>query len=536
MTDLARREPPRSAASSTRKYQTVSHTIDTGQSVNEAKRLAEAKTYSEAVAIQNSIKKDEIFKRIRCSTLIKWIESKGYDPSEDNLSGSLREQLRLTSPPPSRPDTALDLLQTASAPAESSLQSPVIGSTETFLLLDVRREEQFADCKIRTALSYPSAMLARSTNEFIREIYTFRNREGRYIIVYDEDESIASRVATTMIQKGIDNVYLLSGGLTEMIQVGPYHVLGQLSKEPLSRTSTAHSTAMKTKVLPPVRNSPPPSRHSSANSRHVQRMESNYFVLCILSSHASLHDLSWLRASERPTRRWTEATERRLCCHRATFNATEGKESPKVPVLRKLRFISEGTETTELDTRQPHKMTIEVHSFVFAHHHHAHEHPCMEQMYCHNCMTTDTPQWRTGWESKTSGGLVPLCNACGLRYYKKQFCRHCQYIYSKTEQSKSFGSWLTCTDCSRLVHLTCENEKGSDTSSISLSTWSYKCQDCTQPKVNKSKMKRTWPISQRAQPASKTSPTFTEITRPEKRRKMVEDVDCIKLSVNFLLN
>jgi centrosomal protein CEP41 len=39
-----------------------------------------------------------------------------------------------------------------------------------------------------------------------------KNKEDKLIVVYDEDESIAAPVATTMFQKGIDNVYLLSGG------------------------------------------------------------------------------------------------------------------------------------------------------------------------------------------------------------------------------------------------------------------------------------------------------------------------------------
>ena len=41
----------------------------------------------------------------------------------------------------------------------------------------------------------------------------FRNVAGKMIVVYDYDESVASRSATTLAQRGYDNVLMLSGGL-----------------------------------------------------------------------------------------------------------------------------------------------------------------------------------------------------------------------------------------------------------------------------------------------------------------------------------
>lgn len=39
-----------------------------------------------------------------------------------------------------------------------------------------------------------------------------KNKPGSIIIIYDEDERIAPRVATTFIQREVDNVFMLSGG------------------------------------------------------------------------------------------------------------------------------------------------------------------------------------------------------------------------------------------------------------------------------------------------------------------------------------
>ena len=44
------------------------------------------------------------------------------------------------------------------------------------------------------------------------------NKEGLCIILYDEDERIAHTAATTFVQRGVDNVFMLSGGLRVMYQ------------------------------------------------------------------------------------------------------------------------------------------------------------------------------------------------------------------------------------------------------------------------------------------------------------------------------
>ena len=39
-----------------------------------------------------------------------------------------------------------------------------------------------------------------------------RNIPGKIIVVYDEDERIAPHAATTLVQRGYDNLFMLSGG------------------------------------------------------------------------------------------------------------------------------------------------------------------------------------------------------------------------------------------------------------------------------------------------------------------------------------
>ena len=39
-----------------------------------------------------------------------------------------------------------------------------------------------------------------------------RNREGKIIVLYDEDERLAPLAATTLVERGYENLFLLSGG------------------------------------------------------------------------------------------------------------------------------------------------------------------------------------------------------------------------------------------------------------------------------------------------------------------------------------
>ena len=43
-------------------------------------------------------------------------------------------------------------------------------------------------------------------------MYYQKNKPGKVIIDYDEDERIAPNVASVFVQKDVENVFMLSGG------------------------------------------------------------------------------------------------------------------------------------------------------------------------------------------------------------------------------------------------------------------------------------------------------------------------------------
>lgn len=82
-----------------------------------------------------------------------------------------------------------------------------------YLLLDMRDKDEYDRCSIISALSYPTAMLSRSVNNETKEMLAYKNQPGKIIIVYDDDERLCPKAATTLVQRGYDNLFLLSGGM-----------------------------------------------------------------------------------------------------------------------------------------------------------------------------------------------------------------------------------------------------------------------------------------------------------------------------------
>lgn len=82
-----------------------------------------------------------------------------------------------------------------------------------YLILDIRDVDQYKQGRIVTSKSYPAVRLSRSVNYESRDMIKFKNAPGKLIIVADADESLAAKFATVLIQRGYDNVFVLSGGL-----------------------------------------------------------------------------------------------------------------------------------------------------------------------------------------------------------------------------------------------------------------------------------------------------------------------------------
>ncbi|XP_067292440.1 centrosomal protein of 41 kDa [Pseudorasbora parva] len=248
------------------KYQHVKTRLDTGFSLTKyMERLEEArKNYR--------YRKDELFKRLKVTTFAQLVlqvasvsdqndnikdempgldddvsifsGSTGLDHLSDPINGS--PEPTLLNPQSINNDESGDTLFSPRSTLQSVISgvgeldldkngqktirlSPVSTANTTecpfpdcpYLLLDVRDREQYDQCHIISAYSYPIATLSRIMNPYTKEVLDYKNASGKIIILYDEDERIASQAATTMCERGFENLFMLSGGLKVVAQKFP---------------------------------------------------------------------------------------------------------------------------------------------------------------------------------------------------------------------------------------------------------------------------------------------------------------------------
>ncbi|XP_032161119.1 centrosomal protein of 41 kDa isoform X1 [Mustela erminea] len=243
------------------RYQHIKSRLDTGNSMTKyTEKLEEIKK-------NYRYKKDELFKRLKVTTFAQLVIQVA-SLSDQTLEVTAEEIQRLedhesstTSEPDDREISArtngkgspgeqspspMQVLSSTGAgdSSRSTLQSVISGVGELdldkglvkkaeptakdkpypdcpFLLLDVRDRDSYQQCHIIGAYSYPIATLSRTMNPYSNDILEYKNAHGKVIILYDDDERLASQAATTMCERGFENLFMLSGGLKVLAQKFP---------------------------------------------------------------------------------------------------------------------------------------------------------------------------------------------------------------------------------------------------------------------------------------------------------------------------
>lgn len=264
------------------KYQHVKTRLDTGCSLTKyMERLEDIKK-------NYRYRKDEIFKRLKVTTFAQLIIQVASvselnssmsecesNPPEDVLSVvseaeleslTVRSNGSLSSLSPSQSSERQDggdsvhtarstLLSVISGVGELTVDPVRPGSDPglspdpdrpdpdcPYLLLDVRDRDEYDRCHIITAHSFPISSLSRTMNPYSKEVLEYKNAAGKIIIVYDEDERIASQAATMMCERGFENLFMLSGGLKVVGQKFPGSLLtGPLPPHCVSPTGSVRT-------------------------------------------------------------------------------------------------------------------------------------------------------------------------------------------------------------------------------------------------------------------------------------------------------
>jgi centrosomal protein CEP41 len=83
----------------------------------------------------------------------------------------------------------------------------------SFLLLDLRDPDEYDFWRIKESLNYPVMNIAR--DKMTPELFRFKNKANKLIIVYMNDERRGAAAANLLAEKGYENVFLLSGGIEQ---------------------------------------------------------------------------------------------------------------------------------------------------------------------------------------------------------------------------------------------------------------------------------------------------------------------------------
>ncbi|OAE25478.1 hypothetical protein AXG93_3698s1130 [Marchantia polymorpha subsp. ruderalis] len=105
-------------------------------------------------------------------------------------------------------------------------------STKVSILLILLETFQFTALPSLKALSYPAINLKKTINYFSGDILPFINKEPeKIIVIYDDDEQSVVSAGNLFIEKGVDNIFVLHGGLEEVANNYPEMIEGHYKKQ-----------------------------------------------------------------------------------------------------------------------------------------------------------------------------------------------------------------------------------------------------------------------------------------------------------------
>lgn len=197
------------------KYSNVSKVISTGKTINDVHLMSDQLV---------SKRKSEMFKRIKGSTIVKLLNQPKETESIYNVGGG--EEQKLGDENQSVVSASNSVFSQQTSITAVTYATDMLGDLAEidFLILDLREQTDYDSYHIKEALFYPGTYISR--DKFLSQMVTMKNKEGKMIIVYHNDERNGIPYAGLLFQKGYDNIYFLSGGIEEFVKKYPEYVEG----------------------------------------------------------------------------------------------------------------------------------------------------------------------------------------------------------------------------------------------------------------------------------------------------------------------
>jgi hypothetical protein len=106
------------------------------------------------------------------------------------------------------------------------------------LILDIRDQDEFRDYRLMQSRSFPYTYLRQ--DRVHPELANFKNKEAHLIIVVARDDRMGADAAKILVDRGADNVFLVSCPVSEFAEEYPAFAEGNVPapKKSPSRTSS----------------------------------------------------------------------------------------------------------------------------------------------------------------------------------------------------------------------------------------------------------------------------------------------------------
>lgn len=220
-----------------KKYAHIGSSIDTGASAKKEK------LHSANVTAK---RKDEIFKRIRPITLVRLLQEREVSESvyalgpgcgDARFTDGASSVIASKGPVPVPPSMA-SVTSVAGSVVSIVETDATVSEERDLVLLDVREADEFEQCHLPLAVSFPAPKINR--DQFIPELMRCKREPSKLLVIYGANEQATIGVARLLVEKGWENVHALTGGFEEMLQSYPEIIEGTIPERPPT-TSTVRS-------------------------------------------------------------------------------------------------------------------------------------------------------------------------------------------------------------------------------------------------------------------------------------------------------
>lgn len=214
---------------------------------------ASAKRQSATSMRATAGRRDEIFKRIRPSTLVRLLSEREVNESVYALGsedgGDDRGSMASVAASRAAPPTLASRVAPTSVASMASVPGSVLSIVDSdttvsdardLVLLDLRERDQFEQCRLPLAVSYPATMLNR--DQISPELQRCRHDPSKLLVVYHDNDAATASAATLIMQKGWPSVHVLSGGFEELVESYPEVLDGQVPERPDTGATRRSST------------------------------------------------------------------------------------------------------------------------------------------------------------------------------------------------------------------------------------------------------------------------------------------------------